>query len=312
MKIIESLLIYNDCYKQSKILKEVKGFMLHSVGCPQPSANAFIKNWNKSGITKCVHGFIEPNGIVYQTLPFDMRGWHGSKGNNGSANDMYIGFEMTEPSTIEYVNGANWVDKNPKATKEFIMGTYNTAVELFAYLCKESNKDPLGKDVIISHSEGYKLGIASNHGDVEHIWSKFGLTMNKFRVDVKNKMEEDNNPKFYRIRKEWKKPKTQIGAFKELENAIALCDKNFGFTVYDESGVPIYGYEFKDKFKIGDKVLANGRVCVNSYGNNPGKKLINYRGTISHVVVNPSPKQSHIYCIDSLGWLTVDDLKRIN
>ena len=42
--------------------------------------------------------------------------------------------------------------------------------------------------VIISHSEGCKRGIASNHGDVEHIWNKYGLSMNRFRSDVSAKM----------------------------------------------------------------------------------------------------------------------------
>ena len=42
---------------------------------------------------------------------------------------------------------------------------------------------------MISHSEGCKRGIASNHGDVEHLWSKFGLAMAQFRKDIKAAME---------------------------------------------------------------------------------------------------------------------------
>ena len=70
------------------------------------------------------------------------------------------------------------------------MDTYQVAVELFAYLCKQYNLNPKKAGVIVSHSEGHKRGIASNHGDVEHIWHKFGLTMNKFRKDVAAKMKE--------------------------------------------------------------------------------------------------------------------------
>ena len=52
--------------------------MLHSVGCAQPSASVFIKNWNSASYDRaCVHGFIDGNdGTVYQTLPWDHRGWH--------------------------------------------------------------------------------------------------------------------------------------------------------------------------------------------------------------------------------------------
>lgn len=181
MKIIESLLTNNDCYKANRQIT-VKGLMLHSVGCPQPSAEVFVKNWNESNIEKCVHGFIDGNtGDIFQTLPWNWRGWH----SGGICNNTHIGVEMCEPATIKYTGGASWVDNNPENTKAVIMRTYKAAVELFAFLCRKFKLDPLADGVIISHSEGYKRGIASNHGDVEHIWSKFGLTMNQFRQDVK-------------------------------------------------------------------------------------------------------------------------------
>jgi len=189
MKIIQSFLTENDCYKANKKIK-VQGLMLHSVGCPQPSANVFIKRWNKSGIQKCVHAFIEANGDVYQTLPWDHRGWHAG----GNANNTHIGVEMCEPSTIKYTSSFGWTDLNPEKTKEHVMSTYKTAVELFAMLCKEFRLNPLADGVIISHSEGYKRGVASGHADVEHIWSKYGLTMNQFRQDVKKKMDENMKP----------------------------------------------------------------------------------------------------------------------
>lgn len=184
MNIIQSILVNNDCYKSGKKITP-KGLMLHSVGCPQPSASVFIRQWNKSGVAKCVHAFIEANGNVYQTLPWNHRGWHGG----GSSNNTHIGVEMCEPSTIKYVSGFGWEDLNPTKTKEYVMGTYKTAVELFAKLCKEFNLNPLADGVIISHSEGRKRGIASAHADVEHIWNRYSLTMNQFRKDVAEAMK---------------------------------------------------------------------------------------------------------------------------
>ena len=61
--------------------------------------------------------------------------------------------------------------------------------ELFAHLCQQFHLDPMADGVIISHSEGCRRGIASNHGDVEHLWSKFGLSMGQFRKDIKAAME---------------------------------------------------------------------------------------------------------------------------
>ena len=44
LKIIESILTKNPCYTGGRKLAAVKGLMLHSVGCPQPSAQVFVKN----------------------------------------------------------------------------------------------------------------------------------------------------------------------------------------------------------------------------------------------------------------------------
>lgn len=190
MNIIPSILVNNDCYKAGKKIT-VKGLMLHSVGCSQPSAQVFIKQWNKSGVPKCVHAFLEADGDVYQTLPWNHRGWHSSSGKNGAAHNTHIGVEMCEPSTVKYTSDFGITDTNPEKTKEFVMGTYRTAVKLFSFLCKEYNLNPLGENVIISHHEGFKLGIASNHGDPEHLWKRFGLTMDQFRKDVKSAMESN-------------------------------------------------------------------------------------------------------------------------
>ena len=189
MNLIESILTKNDCYKSGKTITP-KGLMIHSVGCNQPKASVFVNSWNKPGVEKCVHAFLEPNGDVYQTLPWNHRGWHCASGPKGSGNNTHIGVEMTEPATIRYVGGASWEERaDGTNTKAHVLGTYRTAVELFAYLCKLYSLDPLEDGVIISHSEGNKRGIASNHGDVEHIWRKFGLTMEQFRQDIKAAMD---------------------------------------------------------------------------------------------------------------------------
>ena len=57
-------------------------------------------------------------------------------------------------------------------------------------LCKKYGLDPLKDGVVISHREGHSRGIASNHGDPEHLWSQLGMgyTMDGFRANVKKAM----------------------------------------------------------------------------------------------------------------------------
>lgn len=192
MNIIKSIMTKNPCYTSGRKIS-VKGLMLHSVGCPQPSAEVFINNWNKATYkSACVHGFIDADtGEVYQTLPWNYRGWHGGRGKNGSCNNTHIGIEMCEPSSIKYTSGSNFTCSDTARAKADVKRTYDSAVELFAFLCKEYSLNPLEDGVIISHREGSSRGIATNHSDPEHLWTGLntGYTMDKFRNDVKSAMD---------------------------------------------------------------------------------------------------------------------------
>ena len=183
MELVESIVTQNPCYKAGKKIA-VKGLMLHSVGCPQPSAEVFVKNSNKPESSRaCVHAFIDGNtGKVFQTLPWDHRGWHGG----GSSNNTHIGVEMCEPACIRYTAGSSFTCSDREQALAVVKRTYDVAVELFAMLCGKFGLNPLGDGVIVSHKEGNARGIASAHGDPDHLWKGLdaGYTMDGFRRDV--------------------------------------------------------------------------------------------------------------------------------
>lgn len=191
MRLVQSILAKNPCYTAGRKIT-VKGLMLHSVGCPQPRASVFINSWNSPSYSNaCVHGFIDGNdGTVYQTLPWNHRGWHCGSGSKGSGNNTHIGVEMCEPACIKYTGGSSFTCSDKAAAKAVAKRTYEAAVELFAMLCKQYNLNPIADGVIISHREGHSRGIASNHGDPEHLWNGLGMgyTMDGFRKAVKAKM----------------------------------------------------------------------------------------------------------------------------
>lgn len=97
---------------------------------------------------------------------------------------------MCEPACIRYTAGSNFTCSDMATAKAVAERTYKTAVELFAMLCKKYSLDPLKDGVIISHREGHGRGIASNHGDPEHLWAQLGMgyTMDTFRKAVKAAM----------------------------------------------------------------------------------------------------------------------------
>lgn len=162
MNLVTKYLTNNDCYKSGRKIT-VKGIMVHSTATPGAMKEDFYNVWNKPGVKKCVHAFLDDKGI-FQTLPWDYRGWHAG----ASANSTHIGFEICEPRSLD--------------DKEYFNKVYADAVELVVKLCKEYN---LTEKNVICHSEGYKLRIASNHADVMHWFPKHGKSMDTFREDVR-------------------------------------------------------------------------------------------------------------------------------
>lgn len=256
MNLNKLIFTENACYKASKKIT-VKGIMVHSTGANNPwlkryvgpddgklGKNQYNNHWNTyhpGGREVCVHGFIGKlaDGTVatYQCLPWDHRGWHAG----GSANNTHIGFEICED---DLTDGA------------YFAKVYKEAVELCAYLCKQYG---LTEKNIICHSEGYKQGVASNHGDVMHWFPKHGKSMDTFRAEVKALLATDSKEDepaqeetpavtypekltsgYYRVRKTWKDTKSQVGAYRVLKNAKVAADKNPGTYVFSNDGVAIY------------------------------------------------------------------------
>ena len=261
MNLHKLILTENACYKAGRTIT-VKGIMVHSTGANNPNLKRYVgpndgllgenqygNHWNTyhpGGREVCVHAFIGKlaDGTIatYQCLPWNHRGWHAG----GSANNTHIGFEICEDGLTDYT---------------YFQKVYREAIELCAYLCKEYG---LTEQNIICHSEGYKQGIASNHGDVMHWFPKHGKSMDTFRADVKALLNADTKADsttattypeklttgYYRVRKTWKDSKSQVGAYRVLANAKAAADKNPGTYVFSNNGVSIYPTKAAETYRI--------------------------------------------------------------
>ena len=263
MKLVESIMTRNPCYTAGRKIT-VKGLMLHSVGCPQPKASAFINSWNSpSHGSSCVHGFIDGNdGTVYQTLPWNHRGWHCGSGNKGSGNNTHIGVEMCEPACIKYTAGSNFTCSDMAAAKAVAKRTYETAVELFAMLCEKYSLDPLADGVIISHKEGCSRGIASNHGDPEHLWTQLGLgyTMDGFRKAVKAAMGSPSSGTdgYTKIMG------NAVATAEQMEAYLKATNPSVAQSVLDM--VPLYLSEGKTEGVRGDVAFAQSCLETGKFG----------------------------------------------
>ncbi len=216
MNLRKLILSNNACYKTGRTIKP-KGIMVHSTGANNPWLKRYVgpddgylgknqhnNHWNQDkpdGRQVCPHAFIgklaDGSIATYQTLPWNHRGWH----SGGSANDSHIGFEICEGSLTD---------------ASYFNAVYKESVDLCVYLCKLYS---LTEKDIICHSEGHKLGIASNHSDVMHWFPKHGKNMDTLREDVKAALSPtllSSSKKLYRV---------QMGAYSKKENAEAMLVK---------------------------------------------------------------------------------------
>lgn len=306
MNLRKLLLTENACYKAGRKIT-VKGIMVHSTGANNPNlrryvgpddgllgVNQYNNHWNTyhpGGREVCVHGFIGKlkDGTIatYQTLPWDHRGWHAG----GSANNTHIGFEICEDGLTD----STYFEK-----------VYQEAVELCAHLCKLYG---LTEKDIICHSEGYRKGIASNHGDVMHWFPKHGKSMDTFREAVRLLLtEQDTSAEiepgtddieatvrypekltvgYYRVRKNWADKTSQVGAYRILANAKAAADKTPGTYVFTNDGVAIYPEKAAETYRVhtvvkGDTLWDIAKTYLGDGSRYPDIKTLN--GLKSNVI----------------------------
>ena len=193
----------SSCYKGTTVMPKVLGILWHSTGVNNPNIKRYVQptdgcadydemieiigknpyknDWNhitrSAGLNAWIGKLANGTVAAVQTMPWDYAPWGCGSGPNGSCNKGWIQFEICE-DRLE--------------SKEYFDKVYKEAVELTAYLCKMYNLNPLGTvnfnqqvvPVILSHADSHKLGLGSNHGDVQHWFNRFGKTMDDVRRDV--------------------------------------------------------------------------------------------------------------------------------
>ena len=266
------------CYKGTSKMT-VKGVLWHSTGANnpwlkryvQPSNNADDKtemiellgknqygnDWNhismQAGLNAWIGKLADGTVATVQTMPWNYKPWGCGSGSKGSCNNGFVQFEICEDALTD----ATYFNK-----------VYKEACELTAYICEVYNLDPNGTvnmngvkvPVILCHQDSYKLGLGSNHSDIYHWFKKHGKTMDDVRKDVSVLMGIVNTSSsststsesvLYRVRKSWDDSKSQIGAYKSLDNAKSACDKaGDGYHVFDNNGEAVYPVASKANTKI--------------------------------------------------------------
>ena len=273
------------CYQNTKKM-DVKGVLWHSTGANNPTLKRYVQpsddaadreawlellgvnqyhnDWNhitrQAGLNAWIGKLANGTVTTVQTMPWDFKPWGCGSGSQGSCNNGWIQFEICEDGLTD---------------KSYFEKVYKEACEITAYLCDMYDIDPNGTidyngvkvPTILCHYDSHKLGLGSNHGDIDHWFPKFGKSMATVREDVAKLLPKKStiepvvdNKELYRVRKDWDDAKSQIGAYSNLDNAKKACD-NGGkdYEVYDAQGVAVYPKKTSaaaptSDFEIGDTV----------------------------------------------------------
>lgn len=185
-----------------------------------------------------VHFYVD-DICAWQNLPLDLSGWHAADGS-GDGNRKTI--------SIECIMKGSGGDAISKKAEE-------NCAKLVAYLLDKYNLNV--EDNVFTHTHWLNVQ-AGRKGTNEYLnttklsgkkycpayilphWATFKKSVN----DLMTKTTKVTTPEvsvevqLYRVRKSWEEPKTQLGAYNDLENAVKACKA--GYNVYDKDGKCVY------------------------------------------------------------------------
>lgn len=148
--------------------------------------NQYGNDWNHTevdaGLNAWIGRFADGSVGTVQTMPWDFRPWGCGVGDKGSCNNGWIQFEICEDDLKD---------------KSYAEQVFEEGCQLTAYLCRifrlNSNGyadcNGVAVPVITCHNDAAKLGVGSDHADINHWFPKL---LGKSMKDVRERVAQIN------------------------------------------------------------------------------------------------------------------------
>lgn len=184
------------------------------------------------------HVFVDDKS-AYQALPYNRGAWHvgvnyGGKMFGTANNRNSIGIEMCMNAGYNYEKA------------------FQNTVDVCKQLMKKYN---IPASRVVQHYDVCAKNCPSvirSKGD----WDRFKKLISSENVTTSTTKPTAKVDKYYRVRKTWKDSKSQIGAYKSLENAEKACKA--GYSVFDWNGKAVYSVTTKKSVAQVAKEVING------------------------------------------------------
>lgn len=209
----------NDIDMPTTQITDLIGITIHNTPGIDVSGTTMAEQYTRAVVNNNmkdvrVHFYVD-DVCAWQNLPLTLSGWHAADGA-GPGNRKTI--------AIECIMWGDGSEQDKKAE--------DNCARLAAYLLHKYNFTIKN---MYKHQDWYPKYCPAYI--IPH-YDDFKKTVEKYLNQLKGGKATTTTTTMYRIRKSWSDPKSQIGAFSNLENAKKACKT--GYSVFDSSGKKVY------------------------------------------------------------------------
>lgn len=300
----------------------VKYIVMHYTGNSADSSIANAKYFynNQSSVQGSAHFFVDSGSVIYASVPEYFSAWHVGDGNSrfGISNFNSLGIEMCTSGAYsvsqatenvaaqlaadllkKYDLGINSLKRHYDASRKDCPRGWNNASAYASQMGGEARWNAFKNKVnaYLGGSGGnvttdvvYRVYNTSNKQVAAYRNKNSALNQAKsiggYVKDSNGNMVADyraTSQEIYRVKDAKGK---QLAAFRSLENAKAYCNQNSGSSVYNSSGVKVYGSGSSELYRVKDtsgkqlgafSLLNNAKALCDK---NPGSKVYNSTGAV--------------------------------
>lgn len=243
-----------------------------------------------------VHYYIDETDC-WHILADDTVGWHAADGTNGPGN--------TKSVAIEIIMDGSGKDYDKRAEDR---GSLLAAILLHKY--------GLTIDKMKTHHDWYPQKYCPAY--ILPHWDTFVAKVKRHLANI----EAQDKPatttpttkptttttELYRVRKTWADSKSQVGAYANLINAKAACDKaGDGYSVFNSKGVAVYTVKVVFKPYV-VRITALGLYVWKAADKNHGRNGMVYKGQAFTIV---DEKNGFGKLKSGAGWIDLEYTKKV-
>lgn len=225
-----------------------------TAGNKSTSAKATVDYWTNNGIDASAQYVVGGDGSVCQNVLETDRAW--TTGGMTASQMKRLGRNYETGSMNDYHSITIEVASNTSGT-EVTDAALNKTIDLVTDICKRHGKT---KAIWFGDNAEKMVNYEPASNEMKFTWHRwfaqkacpgqYIMDHMQYIIDTVNarlSTKPTSTPttqtvskNFYRVRLSWSDAKSQIGAYKVYDNAIAECKKHAGYSVYDSNGNCVY------------------------------------------------------------------------